>query len=51
MAYETKAIFAAVAQIMKLANGDMEKAYNAIAQMANAEGVVIGPYRDEEETS
>jgi hypothetical protein len=51
VAYETKAIFAAVGQIMKMANGDMEKAYNAVAKMANAEGIVLEPYNDNEEPS
>ena len=47
MAYETKALLIAIGNIMRMSGGDMEKAYNAIAEMANAEGVVLRPYKEE----
>ncbi len=47
MPYETKALLIAIGSIMRMADGDMEKAYNVVAKMANAEGVVLEPYRTE----
>ena len=48
MAYETKALFIAIANIMRLSK-DMKQAYDAIAEMANAEGVVLKPLEEEEQ--
>ncbi len=47
MAYETKALLIAIANIMRMAEGDMEKAYKALAEMANSEGVILRPYKDD----
>ena len=47
MSYETKALLIAIGIILRMANGDIEKAYNAIAEIANAEGVVLKPYNDD----
>ena len=46
MAYETKALFIAIANIMRLSK-DMKQAYEALAEMANAEGVILKPLDDE----
>jgi len=48
MAYETKALFIAIANIMRLSK-DMNQAYGALAEMANAEGVVLKPLNKEKE--
>ncbi len=47
MAYETKALLIAIGHIIRMADGDIEKAYNAVAEIANAEGVVLKPYKDD----
>ena len=47
-AYETKALFIAIANIMRLSK-DMKQAYEALAEMANAEGVILKPLDDENE--
>ena len=49
MAYETKALLAAIAEIMKLSGGDMERAYKALQKIANTEGVILDPYNEEPE--
>ena len=46
MAYETKALLIAIANIMRLSK-DMKQAYEALAEMANAEGVILKPLEDE----
>jgi hypothetical protein len=43
VAYETKVLLIAIAQITAKASGT-EEVYNAVAKMANAEGVVLEPY-------
>ena len=48
MAYETKALFIAIANIMRLSK-DMKQAYEALAEMANAEGVIIKPLDEEDQ--
>lgn len=45
MAYETKALFIAIANIMRLSK-DMNQAYEALMEMANAEGVILKPLDD-----
>ncbi len=45
MAYETKVLLIAIAKITSKAN-DVEEVYNAVAKMANAEGVVLEPYAE-----
>jgi len=45
MQYETKVILAAVAQLMVRAE-DLEDAYEALAEMANAEGVFLKPFSE-----
>jgi len=47
MAFETKVILISLAEIVKTAK-DKEAIYNAIAKMANSEGIDIGPYHDEQ---
>ena len=42
LAYETKALFIAIANIMRLSK-DMNQAYEALMEMANAEGVILKP--------
>ena len=46
MAYETKALFIAIANIMRLSK-DIKQAYDALAEMANAEGVILKPLDDD----
>jgi len=48
MAYETKVILKAIGQIIKVTK-DPEKIYKAVEDMANAEGVVLPPYEEEDE--
>jgi hypothetical protein len=43
MAYKTKVLLIALSKIVKKAD-NVEEIYEAIAEMANAEGVVIKPY-------
>ena len=50
MALETKVILLALGKIAKLSK-DPRVIYNAIADMANVEGVVMEPYEDEETTN
>ena len=45
MAYETKALFIAIANIMRLSK-DINQAYEALAEMANAEGVILKPLEE-----
>jgi hypothetical protein len=49
VAYETKVLLIALARIVKKAD-DVAEVYNAIAAMANAEGVILEPYDAEEKT-
>ncbi|MCL2009564.1 MAG: hypothetical protein FWG71_03335 [Synergistaceae bacterium] len=47
MAYETKVLLIALAEIVLNTPGDagtLRKIYEAIAKMANAEGVILKPY-------
>ena len=47
MAYEIKVLLIALAEIVLNTSGDTEtarKIYEAIAKMANAEGVILQPY-------
>ena len=46
MSYETKALFIAIANIMRLSK-DMTQAYEALMEMANAEGVILKPLENE----
>ena len=48
MAYETKALFIAIANIMRLSK-DMNQAYEALMEMANAEGVILKPLDEKSE--
>ena len=48
MAYETKALFIAIANIMRLSK-DIKQAYEALAEMANAEGVILKPLEELDE--
>jgi hypothetical protein len=48
MAYETKALLIAIANIMRLSK-DMKQAYEALVEMANSEGVIVKPLEDENE--
>ena len=45
MAYETKVLLIALSEIACRTN-DAEEIYNAIAKMANAEGVILKPYEE-----
>ncbi|MDR1704302.1 MAG: hypothetical protein LBS19_06410 [Clostridiales bacterium] len=45
MAYETKAILAAIATII-VKSDSVEEIYNAVAKMANTEGVVLESYEE-----
>lgn len=47
MAYETKALLIAIGKIMRYTK-DIELSYKAVADMANAEGVILEPFDDEE---
>ena len=53
MAYETKVLLKAVAQIIKAnAKGEKDKEpyrkmYNEILEMANVEGIILKPFDDE----
>ena len=42
MAYETKVLLRAIAEIVK-ANENQEDIYNALARLANVEGVILEP--------
>ena len=47
MAYETKVLLIALAEIVLNTSGDADtarKIYEAIARMANVEGVILQPY-------
>lgn len=44
MAYETKAILRAVGIIIRKAES-LKEAYEAVAEIANAEGVVLEPFK------
>ena len=48
IAYETKALLIAIANIMRLSK-DMKQAYEALVEMANSEGVIVKPLEDENE--
>ena len=50
MAYKTKALFIAIANIMRLSK-DMSQAYEALAEMANAEGVILKPLTIEDDNN
>ena len=43
MAYETKVLLMAMAQIIEKAD-TLEEAYAALAKIANVEGVILEPY-------
>ena len=43
MAYETKVLLMAIAQIIQKAD-DLKEVYEAVEKMANVEGVVLDPY-------
>jgi hypothetical protein len=45
VAYEPKVLLIAIAKIASKA-GNVEEVYNAVADMANAEGVVLKPYEE-----
>ena len=46
MAYETKALLIAIGKIMRYTK-DIELSYKAVADMANAEGVILEPFEDD----
>ncbi|MCL2697000.1 MAG: hypothetical protein FWE74_02830 [Oscillospiraceae bacterium] len=46
MAYETKTLLIAIGEIVKRAN-DVEEVYKAVAKIANAEGVLLDPFKEE----
>jgi hypothetical protein len=48
MAYETKAILIAIGKLIKKAES-LEDAYKSVADMANAEGVILEPYDKDKE--
>ena len=48
MAYETKALLIAIGKIMKYTK-DIKLSYKAVADMANAEGVILEPFEDEKD--
>jgi len=47
MAYDTKVLLIAIAQIIKTSESK-EEAYAILAKMANAEGVILEPLKDHE---
>ena len=47
MAYETKVLLMAIAQIVQKADS-LKEVYEAIEKMANVEGVVLDPYSGKE---
>ena len=47
MAYETKVILIALAKIIK-STKNIKEIYEAVEAMANAEGVVLPPYDEDE---
>jgi hypothetical protein len=46
--YETKVLLIAISKIVKKADNTKE-VYKALEEMANAEGVLLTPYEDEDE--
>jgi len=46
MAYETKVLLIALSKIVKKAS-NVEEIYDAIADMANAEGILLGPFDED----
>ena len=47
MAYETKVLLMAIAQLVQKADS-LKEVYEAIEKMANVEGVVLDPYSEKE---
>ena len=47
VAYETKVLLVAIANIIRKSD-NLKEVYDAIEQMANAEGVVIEPFEKED---
>ena len=43
MAYETKALLIAIGELIRKSD-DLAEAYELVASMANAEGVILKPY-------
>ena len=50
MAYETKVLLIALAQIIRKADS-IEEIYKAVEKMANAEGVVLEPLNEEKKAN
>ena len=50
MAYETKVLLRAMAEILLKAK-NVEEAYLALQRMANVEGIILEPYKDEVEAT
>ena len=48
--YETKVILVAVSNIMRKSK-DLKEAHEALEEMANAEGVVLKPFDENEKSS
>ena len=48
MGYETKVILIAIAEIISKADS-VEEVYKAVAEMANAEGVILKPYEEKKQ--
>ena len=46
LAYETKVLLIALSKIVKKAT-NIEEIYDAIADMANAEGILLGPFDED----
>ena len=48
VAYETKVVLIAIAEIIRK-SADLKEVYQAVEKMANAEGVVLQPYEDNQD--
>ena len=48
MGYETKVILVAIAEIIRKSNS-IKEVYEAVAEMANAEGVILKPLEPDKE--
>ena len=48
MAYETKVLLIAIAEIIRKSK-NLEEVYRAVAEMANAEGVILKPLNEAKE--
>ena len=46
VAYETKVLLIAIANLIRKSD-DLKEVYKAVEEMANAEGIVLKPFEDE----